>query len=84
MARKTTPPAKTAKKAAETAVRPTATTNPPQPAKANGKASGPALSHETLAQRAYKIWQLTGNPSESANWAEAERQLRAEFGVRSR
>jgi hypothetical protein len=39
------------------------------------------LTHEQIARRAYQLWQQTGNPDESHNWAEAERQLRSESGV---
>jgi len=39
------------------------------------------LTHEQISQRAYQLWQQTGNPDEAYNWAEAERQLKSEFGV---
>lgn len=80
MAKKTATPAKAAKKAAEAAVKPSVASKtrrlPSKPA--NGKPSKPALTYQAIAARAYNIWQLTGNPNESQNWAEAERQLLAE------
>jgi len=38
------------------------------------------LSHELIAQRAYQLWQQTGNPDEQSNWELAERQLKQELG----
>src|ERR1041385_2710084 len=37
------------------------------------------FSHDQIAHRAYQLWQQTGNPDELSNWAEAERQLKAEL-----
>lgn len=39
------------------------------------------LTHDQISQRAYQLWQQTGNPDEAYNWTEAERQLRSEFGA---
>ena len=39
------------------------------------------LSHDQISQRAYQLWQRTGNTDEVSNWKEAERQLKVEQGV---
>lgn len=80
MAKKTAAPAKVARKAAQTAVKPAPSKTRRTAAKpANGQASKPALTYQLIAQRAYSIWQVTGNPNEVENWKEAERQLRLEL-----
>jgi Protein of unknown function (DUF2934) len=44
------------------------------------EANGSMLSHEQVANRAYKLWEAQGKPDgvDRKNWYEAERQLRAE------
>jgi len=59
-----------------------ATATAPRPT--STKAGGKTITREQIAQRAHEIWVKRGcKPGEDErNWLEAEKQLKAELGVR--
>ena len=55
--------------------------SPAPPAPTPAAAADLSIPHDKMAARAYEIWVRKGKPHglDLQNWAEAERELRAEF-----